>query len=202
MFGEATTVCWKCGRPARSLVARDKQDQVRCHTCDEHAYSAARACGVYEAALRAVVLALKREPYLPEHLVQLLGTAARRPPLDRTSVIIPVPLHPAREKARGFNQAALIASAVSKCVGVPMNEVSVERVTHSEKYRAGLDAKGRQETVANAFTVVHQKLINKEEVLLVDDVFTTGATVSACADVLLAAGASRVFVLTIARTVR
>jgi predicted amidophosphoribosyltransferase len=62
-----------------------------------------------------------------------------------------------------------------------------------------LDAKGRRDTVADAFSVVHPKLIADENILLVDDVFTTGATVSACAAALLAAGAQNVFVLTISR---
>jgi predicted amidophosphoribosyltransferase len=62
-----------------------------------------------------------------------------------------------------------------------------------------MDAKGRRETVASAFRVTYPALIAGERVLLVDDVFTTGATVSSCAETLLAAGAAQVFVLTIAR---
>jgi predicted amidophosphoribosyltransferase len=62
-----------------------------------------------------------------------------------------------------------------------------------------LDAKGRRETVAGAFEVRHPKLIANENILLVDDVFTTGATVSACAEALITAGAGNVYVLTIAR---
>ena len=80
-----------------------------------------------------------------------------------------------------------------------MDEASLVRVSSTEKYRAGLDAKGRQDTVAGAFEVRHPRLIANEDILLVDDVFTTGATVSACAEALLAAGARKVFVLTIAR---
>jgi predicted amidophosphoribosyltransferase len=67
------------------------------------------------------------------------------------------------------------------------------------KYRAGLDAKGRQQTVAGAFEVRHPRLVADEDILLVDDVFTTGATVSACAEALAGAGARNVFVLTVAR---
>jgi predicted amidophosphoribosyltransferase len=72
-------------------------------------------------------------------------------------------------------------------------------VSSSEKYRAGLDAKGRQETVAGAFEVLHPRLVENEDILLVDDVFTTGATVSACAEALKTAGAKNVLVLTVAR---
>jgi predicted amidophosphoribosyltransferase len=80
-----------------------------------------------------------------------------------------------------------------------LDEVSLLRVSSSEKYRAGLDARGRRETVTGAFEVRHPRLVANENILLVDDVFTTGATVSACAETLLGAGASSVFVLTLAR---
>jgi predicted amidophosphoribosyltransferase len=82
---------------------------------------------------------------------------------------------------------------------LPIDEVSLVRVSSTEKYRAGLDAKGRQDTVAGAFEVRPPRLVTNENILLVDDVFTTGATVSACAEALVTAGAKTVFVLTISR---
>jgi ComF family protein len=112
---------------------------------------------------------------------------------------MPVPLHANRLKVRGFNQAAIIAQALSKSLRLPLDEVSLLRPSASEKYRAGLDAKGRRETVAGAFEVVHPRLVQNEDILLVDDVFTTGATVSVCAETLVAAGARNVFVLTLAQ---
>jgi ComF family protein len=149
--------------------------------------------------LRESVLQLKRQPQLAPHLEALLITAAQREPLSLSTRIVPVPLHPKRQRSRGFNQAAVIAEVLSKGLRLPLDEVSVERVSLTEQYRAGLDAKGRRDTVADAFSVVHPKLIADENILLVDDVFTTGATVSACAAALLAAGAQNVFVLTISR---
>jgi ComF family protein len=110
-----------------------------------------------------------------------------------------VPLHPEREKARGFNQAAVIGRELSLAISVPLDEVSLLRVAQTNRHRAGMDAKGRRDTVADAFRVAFPALIAGERVLLVDDVFTTGATVSSCARTLLEAGAAEVFVLTIAR---
>ena len=154
-----------------------------------------------QGALRASVLALKREPFISQRLVSLLVETQGRAPLDRATRVIPVPLHPDREKARGFNQAAVIGSALARAVRLPFDEVSLIRTVHSERHRAGMDARGRRETVAEAFSVRYPRLIEGDRVLVVDDVFTTGATVSACAAALMAAGAEEVFVLTIARPV-
>ena len=85
---------------------------------------------------------------------------------------------------------------------LPVDEVSLVRTEHTERHRVGMDAKDRKKTVNEAFAVTYPALVSGETVLLVDDVFTTGATVSSCAKALLEAGASKVFVLTIARAVR
>jgi len=88
---------------------------------------------------------------------------------------------------------------LSKQLQLPLDQVGLLRTGTSEKYRAGLDPQGRRDTVAGAFVVKYPRLVENESVLLVDDVFTTGATVNACAEVLKASGARNVLVLTIAR---
>jgi ComF family protein len=202
IFSGGETICWKCGQPSLGIVPLEKREEVRCHRCDRDAFTAARACGVYEGALRASVLTLKREPYVSRKLREQLVTTQQQSPLNRATKIIPVPLHAERERARGFNQAMLIGRELSRATSLPLDEVSLVRNRHTDQHRAGMDAKGRRETVADAFCVTHPALVAGERVLLVDDVFTTGATVSSCASVLLNAGASEVFVLTIARPVR
>jgi ComF family protein len=144
---------------------------------------------------------LKRQPYISQHVETLLSAAAMREPLNVSTRIVPVPLHSDRMRTRGFNQASIIAHVLSKSLRLPLDEESLLRVSSSEKYRAGLDAKGRHDTVAGAFQVRHPRLVENEDILLVDDVFTTGATVSACAEALLAAGARNVLVLTVARAI-
>ncbi|MFN2513468.1 MAG: ComF family protein [Pyrinomonadaceae bacterium] len=198
-FNATDITCWKCGALSWGTIPPEKRDQVRCRRCDADAFTAARACGAYEGALRASVLALKREPYISQRVVGLLVETQERAPLDKATRVIPVPLHPDREKARGFNQAGVIARELARAVRLPFDQVSLIRTVHSEKHRAGMDAKGRRETVVEAFSVRYPRLIEDESVLVVDDVFTTGATVSACAAALLDAGAKEVFVLTIAR---
>lgn len=154
------------------------------------------AIGWYEGALRESVLFLKRQPYLPRHVVELLIEAGKSLQVTR---IVPVPLHQERLRSRGFNQAAVIGRELSRAFGLPLDEVSLIRVSASEKYRTGLDAKGRQDTVAGAFKVRYPRLIAGEDILLVDDVFTTGATVAACEGVLTDAGAKSVLIMTLAR---
>ena len=202
MFSGAETICWKCGQPSLGVVPFEKREEVRCRRCDNDAFTAARACGVYEGALRASVLLLKREPHICRKLREQLVMTQQQSPLNRATRIIPVPLHAKRERARGFNQATLIARELSRATSLSLDEVSLVRNKHTNRNRAGMDAKGRRDTVADAFCVTHPALLAGERVLLVDDVFTTGATVSSCASVLLDAGAKEVFVLTIARPVR
>lgn len=199
LFSEEDLLCWKCGRPAPGSVAEEYRRSVRCHRCDDEHFTAARACGVYEGALRASVLALKREPYVPLHLARLLLETQQREPLSSTTRIVPVPLHPERERERGFNQAAAIARVLARLSKLPVDEWSVVRTTHTDRHRAGMDARARRESVHDAFTIKHPRLIEGERILLVDDVFTTGATVSSCALALKGAGALDVFVLTVAR---
>jgi ComF family protein len=199
LFEGDETLCWKCGALAGGEVPDEIKPTVRCRRCDSEEFTAARACGLYEGALRAAVLGLKRDPFVPPRLARMLREASRRAPLDTATLVLPVPLHPARERERGFNQAALLASAVAKGAGLPLDSWSLARVAHSERHRAGMDARARRESVEAAFTVTRSRLVRGESVILVDDVFTTGATASACARALLDAGARAVFVLTAAR---
>lgn len=199
VFDGTEMFCWKCGLPGPGEVVEQFREHVRCHRCDSQSFTAARAVGLYEGALREAVLHLKRKPHVAQHLEVLLATTARRRPLHECTRIIPVPLHPKRQRTRGFNQASVLAQALSRRLQLPLDEMSLLRVSASEKYRAGLDLKGRRETVAGAFQVPYPRLVAGENILLIDDVFTTGATVSACAEVLTAAGTGNVFVLTLAR---
>ena len=201
LFEGGETLCWKCGTPAGGEVPEEARPTVRCRRCDPQEYTAARACGLYEGALRSAVLSLKRDPFVPPRLARMLSEAARRAPLDAARLVIPVPLYAARERERGFNQATLLASAVAGGAGLPLDTWSLSRVAHSGRHRAGMDARARRESVEGAFAVARARLVRGRSVLLVDDVFTTGATASACARVLLDAGARAVFVLTAARTV-
>jgi len=199
VFTDDDTLCWKCGLFTEAAISRDKRQSVRCGRCDEEVFTSARACGFYERALRASILELKRQPHVPTRLARLLLDAQQRAPLNSADLIVAVPLHSKRERERGFNQALILARELARLSELPLDEHSVTRRLQTERHRAGMDAKSRRKSVSKAFTVRHPKLVAGQRVLLVDDVFTTGATVSACAAALKEAGAAEVFVLTVAR---
>lgn len=201
IFSSGDVLCRKCGALLQGTVVEEKREGVLCRRCEPEHFTAARAVGVYEGALRASVLALKREPFVPERLQQLLYNAWQRQPLAGASRIIPVPLHQKRLRARGFNQAAELGRALCRLTHLPLDESSLKRTVHTERHRALMDERARRESVEDAFQVARPRLVEGEQVLLLDDVYTTGATVSACALSLLNAGAQSVYVLTLARPV-
>jgi ComF family protein len=190
-------LCEKCSAyfaPQAAITA------VRCRKCDEHHYDRAFAAGVYEKALSASILRLKASPVVPGRLKDTLRDAvvSRAPAAD---VIIPVPLSKLRLAERGFNQAEIIGNELSRITGLPLDGHSLERRMHTPIHRVGMDQKARELTVNKAFNVARPKLIEGRSVLLVDDVFTSGATASGCAKALKRHGAGEVSVFTIARAV-
>src|SRR3982751_6508918 len=108
LFDPDQSLCWRCGAPTLVQVQSASPQDLRCHRCDDVSFTAARACGVYEKALRASVISLKRQPHVFSILISLLVERCQLAPLDRATVIIAVPLHQERQEQRGFNQASLL----------------------------------------------------------------------------------------------
>jgi ComF family protein len=125
--------------------------------------------------------------------------------LNRTVAVIPVPLHRTKRRQRGFNQAELIARAALKLHSASgrllLFDNILERQRETES-QIGLTSHQRRENLRGAFAVTHADPIQGRDVLLVDDVLTTGTTAAECARVLLRAGAVRVWVATVARTLK
>ncbi len=192
--------CVKCGMPLPALPVLVFTGERRCERCDELAFGVARACGIYEGALRESVLWMKFHPQLPHRLRAQLRTGFAdlnaKQPLES---ILPVPLHADRLAARTFNQAEVIARELAALTGLRVDAASLVRVRHTEKHRAGMAASERARSLEKAFRVRAPRLIEGKSVLLVDDVMTTGSTAHAIAEVLLAGGARSVSVLTLAR---
>ena len=114
------------------------------------------------------------------------------------SLIIPVPLHIRRLRDRSFNQALILAKAIEKKYQIPVNFSLLKRRKFTLT-QTGLDKKEREKNIKGAFTVTDNAKIEGKNIILVDDVYTTGATINQCAKTLIKAGASKVAVLTLAR---
>lgn len=202
IFDFTKTLCYKCGRLLERVgAALSTQQKTFCHRCDNDFYQIARAIGVYEGALRIAVLELKEQPFVSAKIQDLLVQAFNQLPLNQATAIVPVPLHPKRFSERGFNQAAILAQSLSKRANLPILENCLAREIYTKQHRGAMDERSRRESVEKAFVVKQPRLLKSQRILLIDDVFTSGATASVCAHALIKNGASEVFVLTVARAV-
>jgi len=205
------TLCNVCGEDCGFPAGMDP-GAARCRVCRQAPppFERAVAYGSYEGALRDLVHLLKFDQVRPASqvlgrmLAETLTALEPSLPADRVAVV-PVPLHRKKRWQRGFNQAEVIVRAALKRLARPerfelLAGVLVRwRETGSQ---IGLTRHQRRENLRGAFAVENPARIANRNVVVVDDVYTTGATASECARVLLRAGASRVWVATVARTLR
>jgi len=133
---------------------------------------------------------------------RLGGVLGRQCPFDpgEHDVVVPVPLHPARLRRRGFNQAWVLATPVARRLGAPIAGTVLRRIRPTTS-QVALPERDRRRNVRGAFAVVSRRPLDGVRILLVDDVFTTGATVAECVRALRSASAGAVDALTVARAV-
>lgn len=195
--------CAACGRlgalfcgDCRAALAPYPQDDA----WSPEAITLARIAFVFAGPLREAVHTLKyracKRVALP--LGQLMAEHLGRHPIP-VDALIPIPLHSERLAERGFNQAELLARAVATTTGFPLINDQIMRIRATGQ-QAHLDAQARHENMRGAFAW-RGRSAPPQRVLLVDDVLTTGATMSACAHVLREAGAEEVYGLALARSV-
>ena len=206
-------VCAICGERLFSSYAWSvAESQPRCGLCRriEPTFARAVAYGSYEGGLRELIHLLKYGGVRPAANVlgRMLAEAivGLVPDFPADSIaVVPVPLFRARLRHREFNQAELIARAATKLNPAPgrlylcTGALERKRETPSQ---TGLTRHQRRENVRGAFGVAQPDIVKARQVLVVDDVYTTGATVSECARVLRRAGATKVWVATVARTLK
>lgn len=186
--------------------------EVRCGLCRrlEPPYVKATAYGSYESGLRELIHLLKYNQVRPAASVlgRMLAEAIEdlQPLLgDAEVLVVPVPLHIRKLRQRGFNQSELIARAAVKLKSASsrfeLSPAALERRRETNS-QIGLSRHQRRENIRGAFVVAKPEEVAGRTDLVVDDVFTTGTTVSECARILRRAGASKVFVATVARTLK
>ena len=190
-------VCDGCGLP----FEYDQGPGVRCPACAARpsAFARPRHTCLYDDHSRDLILKLKHadRPELAALFSLWLSRAAAEL-LEAAEVVAPVPLHPLRLFARRYNQAAEIARPLARRAGLDYLPDALAR-TRDTKSQGGKSGRGRRMNVRGAFVVADSARVAGKRVLLVDDVFTTGATAEACAKALLAAGAAGVDVACVAR---
>jgi ComF family protein len=185
--------CEKCGEPFVT-------DRL-CTNCRAHplVIEKIRSVALFDGPLRQAIHRFKYERLasLAEPFGAMLAdywTAAHL----TADWLIPVPLHPARERDRGYNQSELLARHVARRVAVALSSTGLRR-TRATAVQMTLSAAERRQNVAGAFDCSEPRVKGKR-VVIIDDVGTTGATLDACAQAVLQAGATSVMGLTLART--
>lgn len=191
--------CAKCSEPFPGAITQS----FSCANCEHRELHFDCAVAVYRSRglVRKLVHDFKygNQRYLRYPLAAWLTETLTDPRLrDRQfDLIIPVPLHPARERERGFNQAALLAELLAESMNVAARPV-LERIRYTTTQTA-YDRAERMENLAGAFRLRKNRDVRDLRVLLIDDVLTTGSTLSECARVLRRAGAASVHAATAAR---
>lgn len=194
--------CTHCDRPFASQTATAWSPAHRCHSCIERPPSYDRAWTLYPylPPLRDAICALKyRNVYGLAPVLSKLMIRALPPDLN-VDVVVPVPLHRSRLRAREFNQSLLLADRVGRYLMRPVSTIDLVRVTATEPQTA-LTRSERLRNLRRAFHVRNAVPFAGRHVLLVDDVLTTGTTVNECAKALRMAGAESISALTLARTI-
>jgi len=203
-------LCSICGERLAGPYGLFAEGEIRCTLCRrlEPPYVKAAAYGSYESGLRELIHLLKYDGVRPAANVlgrMLADAMVPLQPLFAADPVlfVPVPLHTHKRRQRGFNQAELIARSALKLQ--PFRRFELKPIldrTRETQSQIGLSRHDRRENLRGAFAVTAPEVIRGREVLLVDDVFTTGTTASECALVLRRAGAAKVYVATVARTLK
>jgi competence protein ComFC len=196
--------CFQCGVPADLSYAYPHEEFV-CGDCRKSPFEfdQARSLGFYDTVLRTTIHQFKYRKQmgvLSEINLLLKNYFQENPGFGRGFTVSPIPLHYNKMKERGFDQAFLIARQVARILKLPLEGGLLRRVKATLP-QATMTRVERARNIKGAFEINRPELIAGKNILLIDDVFTTGATVNEAAKVLKKKGAGKIFVLTLGRVV-
>lgn len=193
--------CVSCDQPFASKAVDVWTPAHRCQRCLERPPSYDRVWTLYPyiSPLKDAICAFKFRHVL--NLANPLAALMIRalPAQLDADLIVPVPLHPSRLRAREFNQSLLIADRLGRHLGRPVSATNLVRIAATEP-QTSLSRRERLRNLRHVFMVNNVDMFEGRRVLLIDDVFTTGTTLNECAKALYSAGAASVLALTLART--
>lgn len=183
--------CKKCGK------ALSNEQQEYCLDCQKktHMFTQGKALFSYAGRVKDSIYRFKyknRREYAriyAEEIVKRYGNWIRQREIEG---IVPVPLHKSKKRSRGYNQSQILAEELGNCLGIPVYTQYLQRVKKTKDQKSLKNSKERKNNMKNAFKT-SQNVVQLEHILMVDDVYTTGSTIDAAAEALLAAGVKKVY---------
>ena len=186
--------CMKCGKQVRY------QEQEYCYDCmhTDHAFEQGVSLWLHKKPVSLSIYHFKyhnQRFFAKQYAHEIVKNHEALIRRWNPEILIPVPLHPARRRKRGYNQSELLAAELGKILGIPVANDAVKRVRNTRPQKT-LDIRKRRQNLAKAFLPGRPSLC-RERVLIVDDIYTTGNTIDAVAKTLKQAGVQKVYFLTI-----
>ncbi len=193
---QQASLCHHCGQP------RDKGASCPCSAEEKFAFDSVWSFGPYQGNLKKLVHAFKfqKNKAVGRDLAQFLLRSETLGEIFRSAQgIVPVPMHPLKEKDRGYNQAGVLAKELAGAAGLPcFGHALVKSQTSLPQVELGRDA--RWQNLSGTFAIGASNAIGRRDLILVDDVMTTGATAHHCAQLLRLSGARHIAVVVLARS--
>lgn len=188
LIGEAR--CKRCGK------GLEREEEEYCSDCKlgNHSFTRGLAAYAYDEIMKQSIYQMKfhnKREYADFYVRQMRRMLEPVMPTWRPQVLIPVPLHKSRYRKRGFNQSLLLAEGIGKAFSIPVRGELVER-TRATLPQKELNVKKRKNNLKNAFKIKEHD-VKLDRVLVIDDIYTTGSTIDAISELLLARGVKKIY---------
>lgn len=198
----ADPFCLRCGHPKKNSSVSTQSSCISCRG-KEFYFENHRAAFAYEEVVREMVLNIKfrSKRQVAQGLGWLFADVCKNWNI-KGDYIVPIPLHPSKKRMRGFNQATLLAQPIGSVCGIPVANNMMLRIKKTPP-QSGLSALAREQNLSNAFRCNNKKYnVAGKTIILIDDIFTSGATINACAKCLLESNAAKIYAVSLCITLK